>query len=139
STAVIPAKISAGKLPRGPLVVFKLLISNKACTCLTLFHFHGSGATASTNAGGNRCKQTFPPKKPSLRKLSPIPTVYLRMTTTSFYKEFKDIFGFKQACKVPLGPDANGRAREGYKFDFPSFNHFVPLLPSADAADHQAR
>ncbi|CAM9572027.1 unnamed protein product, partial [Pylaiella littoralis] len=35
------------------------------------------GATASTNAGGNWCKQTFPPKKPSLRKLSPIPTVYL--------------------------------------------------------------
>ncbi|CAN0304338.1 unnamed protein product, partial [Pylaiella littoralis] len=37
--------------------------------------------------------QTFPPKKPSLRKLSPIPTVYLAHDNYEehlFYAEFKD-------------------------------------------------
>ncbi|CAB1119193.1 unnamed protein product [Ectocarpus sp. CCAP 1310/34] len=84
------------------------------------------------------CHHLFTPTIASRRARSATPTVYLAMSRSGG-KPVKNIQEYERAHRVPMSPDKNGQPRPGYRHDFPDCQHFVYLLPRADAEEMQRR
>lgn len=82
------------------------------------------------------CHHLFTPTIASRRARSATPTVYLAMSRSGG-KPVKNIQEYERAHRVPMSPDKNGQPRPGYRHDFPDCQHFVYLLPRADAEEMQ--
>ena len=88
---------------------------------------------------GSWAHQTFLPLRNDGQRVgaTDLPVVYVSESILRREFSFEDIQDFAKACKEQHAQDQDGRRRQRSALWFPNFDHFVLLLPPANAQEQQ--